>query len=635
MLSKIKLNYLPCRCVPFLFLLLIFEILVNLILTFVDFPKFDFSLVIFIKMLLVMFVQTIIVGLHMLLPYSLYLILLPSKLHKSKIDKIFTYIIFFVFTSINFFSLVSEVIFWSEFECTFNFIAVDYLVYTREVIGNIVQSFSLPLIVLGVLLVGILGTFMFRKKLVCESPVPRLAERLKYSIVLVLLCVLSFFSFDIKMSELVGENTYNVEVAKNGAYSFFSAFLNNEINYKDFYIVNSKKSNLDILKDKLKQDDAEFLDENSIARRISPAEKEIKANLIIVLMESLGMKYFDKSMTNNNDIVPNLRKLAAEGMFFPKTYANGTRSVRGIESVSLGAPPLPGASIVRKRNNGNLYTIGSIFREKDYETKWIYGGYGYFDNMNEFFRVNDFEVRDRMNTASIKIQHETVWGICDEDLFTMCIEEADKSCEKNKPFLQVILTTSNHRPFTYPENKIDLPPYKSGRQGAVKYADYAIGDFVKRSSSKPWFDNTIFVFMADHGPSSAGKLKLNPESHVVPLIIYAPSIVKPAEINTPISQIDAVPTVLGIMKFNYVSRFYGKDVMKSDYESTCFVANYQHVGLLKPLTASFVTMSPGRKIECYKNSEKKSDVAAFQSQIDEAIAYYQEASEWRTNMKIK
>ncbi|MFA6750412.1 MAG: LTA synthase family protein, partial [Candidatus Riflebacteria bacterium] len=112
-----------------------------------------------------MFVQTIIVGLHMLLPYSLYLILLPSKLHKSKIDKIFTYIIFFVFTSINFFSLVSEVIFWSEFECTFNFIAVDYLVYTREVIGNIVQSFSLPLIVLGVVLVGFLGTFMFRKKL--------------------------------------------------------------------------------------------------------------------------------------------------------------------------------------------------------------------------------------------------------------------------------------------------------------------------------------------------------------------------------------------------------------------------------------------------------------------------------------
>lgn len=176
--------------------------------------------------------------------------------------------------------------------------------------------------------------------------------------------------------------------------------------------------------------------------------------------------------------------------------------MRGLEAVSTSIPPLPGMSILRQEGNEHLQTIGSIFRDKGYDLKWIYGGYGYFDNMNYFFGNNGFQVLDRNSMDDSEVTHSTIWGVCDEDLFRRAVREADESFKSGSPFLQVVFTTSNHRPYTYPEGRIDIPSH-TGRMGAVKYADYAVGAFVEEARSKPWFENTLFVFVADHGAGSA------------------------------------------------------------------------------------------------------------------------------------
>ena len=287
-------------------------------------------------------------------------------------------------------------------------------------------------------------------------------------------------------------------------------------------------------------------------------------------------------------------------------------------------------SILRQEGNEHLQTIGSIFRDKGYDLKWIYGGYGYFDNMNYFFGNNGFQVLDRHSMDDSEVTHSTIWGVCDEDLFRRAVREADESCGRGKPFLQVVFTTSNHRPYTYPEGRIDIPSH-TGRMGAVKYADYAVGAFVEEARTRPWFDNTLFVFVGDHGAGSAGKQALNPETHRIFSIFYAPALLKPERRETPVSQIDVLPTLLGLLKWPYDAAFYGKDALKPSYQSRYFVSNYQYIGYLKG--KDMVVLKPQRRVEFFRDGKAVEPDGRMKELEKEAVYYYQHASDWRTNLK--
>ena len=163
--------------------------------------------------------------------------------------------------------------------------------------------------------------------------------------------------------------------------------------------------------------------------------------------------------------------------------------------------------------------------------------------MNTFFGGNGFDIVDRgrgylfgdsftakrTNIKDNEIQFENAWGVCDEDIYKQVIKEADKSYSNKKPFFNFIMTTSNHRPYTYPNNKIDIPS-GTGRNGAVKYTDFAIGEFINKIKNKPWYNNTVIVFMADHCASSAGKWELNVDKYHIPAIIYNLPNIEPSKI---------------------------------------------------------------------------------------------------------
>lgn len=138
--------------------------------------------------------------------------------------------------------------------------------------------------------------------------------------------------------------------------------------------------------------------------------------------------------------------------------------------------------IVRLQGNDNLRGIWSMFRERGYDTKWIYGGYGYFDNMNAYFAGNGFTVVDRtvMQPEEIWLL-SNIWGVCDENLLPARSRRLTLPMRRVKPFFNFVLTTSNHRPYTYPDGKIPIPS-KSGRSGGVMYADYSIGRFMEEVS---------------------------------------------------------------------------------------------------------------------------------------------------------
>jgi phosphoglycerol transferase MdoB-like AlkP superfamily enzyme len=190
------------------------------------------------------------------------------------------------------------------------------------------------------------------------------------------------------------------------------------------------------------------------------------------------------------------------------------------------------------------------------------------------------------------------------------------------------MTTSNHRPFTYPSGRIPIPS-GSGRNGAAMYSDWAIGDFVKKASTHPWFKDTIFLFVADHTSVGRGRTDLPMENYHIPMIIYSPAHIQPAVIDTVASQIDIPPTLLALLNVSYKSTFFGQDILtEGQHHPRAFMSNYLAVGQEKD--GILVGLHPKRKVRVTDLDAKKTlspqDPRAKDATAD-TIAIYQLASE--------
>ena len=576
---------------------------------------------------------------------SIYFILLPQKIFNHKKHQIFLAIIYFIFINIIIFSIFSEIVFFEEFNARFNFIAVDYLIYTTEVIANIVESYPMGLLSLIILIISSL-IFYFSYRQIVQIKIVNFKNRLKFFVIILAILLLEFFAIDVTKIDKFFDNNYNKELSQNGIYQLFSAYRNNQIDYDKFYIINDSTIAENRLRDLISKQEpsAKFVDNHGIERFISAKknQKEQKYNIIFITMESLSadfMAYFG----NKENLTPNLNEISKKGLFFTNLKATGTRTVRGLEAIILAIPPTPGNSIVRRPNNENLFNIATPLKQRGYDAKFIYGGDGYFDNMNYFFANNGFETIDRPQFSKNEITFSNAWGVADEDLFDKTIAEADKSYVEGKNFLNFVMTTSNHRPFTYPENKIDIPS-KTNRDGAVKYSDYAIGQLIKKSQQKPWFDNTIFVFVADHCAGSAGNSDVPLWRYQIPVIFYAPKIIKPQIYAENSSQIDIAPTLLGFLNLSYKSKFFGVNVFNADkkYISRAFVSTYSDLGYFTDNKLFLLKLKKQKKVYDveikkfgYQGSKEGLTTNFSEEKLLNAQDYYQIASDYFKTNRLK
>lgn len=527
-------------------------------------------------------------------------------------------VLFYLFVS------VGEITFWNEFHSRYNFIAVDYLVYTSEVLKNIWESY--PVGWISVLIAGLslgLSLYIYRFFGSKTHIGTRILSRAIAVCSGLILVSADYFIFPSEISK--GLDSYALhEVSKNGIHSLFSAYLNNELDYDHFYKTLDLDQAFARVREDFKEDGKLSQDPHSIQREISSQGKFHKYNVVMVSMESMSAKFM-KAFGSKQNITPHLDELAEKGLFFSNLFATGTRTVRGLEALSLSIPPTPGQSIVRRPNNENMYNVGDYFFDTGYVTEFLYGGYGYFDNMNAFFSANKFTVWDEGSLSPQQISFKNAWGVCDEDLFALAVRRADAAFENNQPFFQLIMTTSNHRPYTYPENKIDIPA-GTGRDGAVKYSDFAIGEFIKQASSKPWFRNTIFVFVADHDAAVAGNVDVPVADFRIPFIIYSPSLITPQRVTKLSSQIDVAPTILGLLGADYESHFFGHDIMKTKSERA-FLGTYQKVGLLKD--GVLTLLGPNKKVDQFAidGTDGETPLSTLNDAlVTQTISYYQVAS---------
>lgn len=560
------------------------------------------------------------------IPIVLYLWLVPSRIYNNASHRIVLYGLFSVFIFLLLFNAVSEWFFWDEFNTRFNFIAVDYLVYTTEVIGNIQQSYPIGWILIAIGFIALLFTYLIKNQ-IRKSNILQQPFRQRTKLVGLYAVFLAVISFSVTNKQhRFSDNAYVNELAGNGLYELFAAYRNNELDYDQFYARIDNKKAFDLLHQMIQTQEAKFSNSNPerIDRTIVNAGKEKRLNVVLISVESFSANFM-AAFGNDHGITPFLDSLTQHSLLFTNLYATGTRTVRGLEALSLCVPPTPGQSIVRRPNNEHLFSLGTVFNEKGYESKYIYGGYGYFDNMNYFFANNGYSVVDRSAINDEDIDYENVWGVADENLFELAMTEIDKSSIE-KPVFAHIMTTSNHRPYTYPEGRIDIPSHTS-RQGAVKYTDYAIGKFLKKASQKSWFSNTMFIIVADHCASSAGKTELPVSKYHIPMLIYSPGHIAAGKMNRLMSQIDVGPTILGLLNFSYSSKFYGYDIFKLEPgRERAFISTYQNLGYIKG--DKLVILSPQLKVESFQVSGSNDQVKtkADQELVNEAIAWYQTAS---------
>lgn len=554
----------------------------------------------------------------------------PARLRLVKWRAPARLLVFFLAAAIFLFGALAEWTFWEEFNTRFNFIAVDYLIYTQEVVGNIVESYPVLPLLSGIAALAALLTWLLRKRIAgMKGAQPRGRMRLLYVVLAIAMPWAAWHLVDIDQMNF-SENAYANELAGNGLMTFGAALRRNELDYGRFYRTLPEDrahrilGELGVEREPLslalgtRHDETEVFDPKRVPFKRPPR------NVVLISVESLSAHYLG-AFGNKQGLTPRLDALIQDGLLYSRLYATGTRTVRGLEALSLGTPPIPGQAIVRRPGNEHLATVGEILRRQGYETYFIYGGYGYFDNMNAYFAGNDYRIIDRTDFPKASVGFANVWGVADEYLFDNALARLDQTFAAGKPFLAHIMTTSNHRPYTYPDGRIDIPS-PGGRNGAVKYTDYAIGRFIDQASKKPWFADTLFVIVADHCASAAGKSKLPVPGYHIPLILYAPKLLKPGRSDRIVSQIDIPPTLLDAMGLPGDDHFFGQSLFEQEgLAPRAFISNYQELGYLKD--GRLTVLGPKQKVETFQiDANGEATPTRVDERLrDEAVAYYQEA----------
>jgi phosphoglycerol transferase MdoB-like AlkP superfamily enzyme len=487
---------------------------------------------------------------------------------------------------------ISECVFWNEFGVRYNFIAVDYLVYTNEVIGNIMESYPIVPLFLGVLAVALLISWrLFRGKDVSEASNGGAASYLVTLAIYAAVFAGSVASLRFCYRNLQSANNYATELQCNGCWNFLEAYSSSTLEYDRFYQMLPQE---EAQAGKLALCGQTCSEDGSEVKAVRDSVPAVRKNIVLVVVESLSADFLS-AYGNTDGLTPNLDTLMEKSLVFDNLYAAGNRSVRGLEALTLCLPPSAGESVIKRPGNAGLFSTGSVLRANGYTTSFIYGGDSYFDNMQTYFQGNGFEIIDKASYPKEDIIFSNIWGTCDEDSYRVALDDFDRKAATGKPFHSIIFTISNHRPYTYPEGRITYDGEMKSRSAAVKYTDYSIGQFLAEASRKPWFGNTVFVIVADHCASSAGKTSIPVDKYHIPAIIYSPGFIEPGRVGKLCSQIDLMPTVFSLLHFSYDSKFYGQDILSPDYNERAFMATYQDLGYYSD--GILTVLSPVRRVQ--------------------------------------
>ncbi|MCG9876217.1 MAG: sulfatase-like hydrolase/transferase [Leptospiraceae bacterium] len=290
-----------------------------------------------------------------------------------------------------------------------------------------------------------------------------------------------------------------------------------------------------------------------------------KPNIVIILLESWTGKLTASSgngFVNGIEVTPYFNALSKKGHSFQKFFATGGRTTNGMLSILTGIPDRPGLTAVRTPQIlSNFSGIGNILKPLGYNTIFVKGADLSFDNVKLIMPRWGFDtVYGKEYIESLNEYPLGAWGYDDENLLKVLEKEIDKT-SPDKPFLATALTMTTHYPYKVPDKKFEI--FDKDVQdfdyfNTMHYADWAIHNFIESMKKSARFKNTIFIFVGDH---THHRFLNYYEDRNVPLLVYAPGIIGPKQDNRITSQLDIVPTILGLINEEISFSAMGRDLL--------------------------------------------------------------------------
>jgi len=449
--------------------------------------------------------------------------------------------------------------FINEYDLRPNRIFVEYLKYPNEVFSMLWRGFKVD--IFAVLISASLTAWLAHRYMKPWLGMPASWSNKKTWVIWPLIFILA--AFGIRSS--LGHRPANPALFAITADSMVNSLVLNSgysVVYATYNLLKETKSS-DIYgkmprEEILKLTGAKDTDIPTLTTLIPSHKREKPLNLVIILQESLGATFVES--LGGTPVTPNLEKLKEQGIWFEQLYATGTRSVRGIEAVTAGFAPTPADSTVKlSKSQKNFFTLAALLEKRGYNTEFIYGGESHFDNMRSFFTGNGFnnivEQKDYKDPVFI-----SSWGVSDEDLLNKTHEQLLAHHKTGKPFFTLAFSSSNHAPFEFPDGRIELYEQpKATDNNAVKYADYAIGEFFKKAQQSEYWKDTVFLIVADHDIRVRGVSLVPIERFHIPGLILGADI-KPLRYTGMASQIDLPVTLLSLMGIEAQHPMIGRDL---------------------------------------------------------------------------
>lgn len=523
-----------------------------------------------VDMLATIFVQglrfdLVLLGLAMVIPVLVF----PLVASTGRLVRIWRLLLRFYLPAVLLFVLFMEIStpsFIEQFDSRPNILFVEYLNHPREVLATLWAAYKLPLIIVFVMLPVIAVSFSreFRGAAQRVEPTGVLPALLLFPLLLIA-CVglirstldhrsvnpsTVALSTDPLVNDLALSSSYTLlysiyETRHEGQGGFRYA------NIPDSEVIQSVRSEMRVSPEDFK---SEVLP--TLHTQHGAATSGRRKNLVIVIEESLGAEFV--GALGGLPLTPNLDSLSKEGIWLTNLYATGTRSVRGLEAIVSGYTPTPARSVVKlPKAQRNFFTLAELLGAEGYETSFIYGGEAQFDNMRRFFINNGFghiiDEKDYVDPVFVGS-----WGVSDEDLFARADEEFERAGDV--PFFSVVFTSSNHSPYQFPEGRIKLfDPDKNTVNNAVKYADHALGGFFRKAKQSSYWDDTVFLVVADHNSRVYGDQVIPVDRFHIPGLILGASV-EAGSIDTVASQIDLAPTLLSLIDYHGEHPMIGRDL---------------------------------------------------------------------------
>jgi phosphoglycerol transferase MdoB-like AlkP superfamily enzyme len=346
-----------------------------------------------------------------------------------------------------------------------------------------------------------------------------------------------------------------------------------------------------------------------------------KKNVVLVIMESMSADQTGL-YGSNKGLTPFLDSLAKNSICFPNIYTSGVHTHNGLYSTLYSHPAILDRVGIREGALANLsyYGLPHILKEKGYNNTFLITGDGNFDSMIGFFPENGFDKFVSQDDFP-KSDRTSSWGVSDHVLFNKTMHIMDSEHATNTPFFMSYMTISTHTPWTLPKDD-RIPPLKGENMEdrSYAYADWSIKQFLEQAKLKPWYNNTIFAFVADHGQRFNIVYDMPLAYHHTPFIIFDPSV-DTVSWNDKIGlQIDVFPTLMSYLGFEFENNTLGTDLFTQTRPYAYFSAD-DKIGILDSVHFYVENINGHQALYRYKDKSVENELLKYPEKVSEMQQY--------------